>query len=315
MATNTHRDGDLMAQYLKDRNTKKEYKDKLKKLYQEKQILLTTHRIKVTTITTERDKLQEKLHKYEEDFLHLKRDRDQKRTANQNLKKEIAKQNIFLKKFKNDNSGNMEIVKKLKKDNRRYKCRIIHAKKEKEKCIAKIENLLKERKTMGDKNKALLENDNYSKSIIENLETQKENLDKELKTKDEKIAYLDNRNMKLSLQVLTIKKELDESTSECERQKNINNSLTTGKLDLEKELSVQQTIIRNLYLQIEEQATTMAAMKEEIIYKKRRINVAFQKSKILDENLKKSHLTNQNVLKALVERDILIGKYYECFRI
>ena len=304
-----------MAQYLKDRNTKKEYKDKLKKLYQEKQILLTTHRIKVTTITTERDKLQEKLHKYEEDFLHLKRDRDQKRTANQNLKKEIAKQNIFLKKFKNDNSGNMEIVKKLKKDNRRYKCRIIHAKKEKEKCIAKIENLLKERKTMGDKNKALLENDNYSKSIIENLETQKENLDKELKTKDEKIAYLDNRNMKLSLQVLTIKKELDESTSECERQKNINNSLTTGKLDLEKELSVQQTIIRNLYLQIEEQATTMAAMKEEIIYKKRRINVAFQKSKILDENLKKSHLTNQNVLKALVERDILIGKYYECFRI
>ena len=304
-----------MAQYLKDRNTKKEYKDKLKKLYQEKQILLTTHRIKVTTITTERDKLQEKLHKYEEDFLHLKRDRDQKRTANQNLKKEIAKQNIFLKKFKNDNSGNMEIVKKLKKDNRRYKCRIIHAKKEKEKCIAKIENLLKERKTMGDKNKALLENDNYSKSIIENLETQKENLDKELKTKDEKIAYLDNRNMKLSLQVLTIKKELDESTSECERQKNTNNSLTTGKLDLEKELSVQQTIIRNLYLQIEEQATTMAAMKEEIIYKKRRINVAFQKSKILDENLKKSHLTNQNVLKALVERDILIGKYYECFRI
>ena len=304
-----------MAQYLKDRNTKKEYKDKLKKLYQEKQILLTTHRIKVTTITTERDKLQEKLHKYEEDFLHLKRDRDQKRTANQNLKKEIAKQNIFLKKFKNDNSGNMEIVKKLKKDNRRYKCRIIHAKKEKEKCIAKIENLLKERKTMGDKNKALLENDNYSKSIIENLETQKENLDKELKTKDEKIAYLDNRNMKLSLQVLTIKKELDESTSECERQKNTNNNLTTGKLDLEKELSVQQTIIRNLYLQIEEQATTMAAMKEEIIYKKRRINVAFQKSKILDENLKKSHLTNQNVLKALVERDILIGKYYECFRI
>ena len=304
-----------MAQYLKDRNTKKEYKDKLKKLYQEKQILLTTHRIKVTTITTERDKLQEKLHKYEEDFLHLKRDRDQKRTANQNLKKEIAKQNIFLKKFKNDNSGNMEIVKKLKKDNRRYKCRIIHAKKEKEKCIAKIENLLKERKTMGDKNKALLENDNYSKSIIENLETQKENLDKELKTKDEKIAYLDNRNMKLSLQVLTIKKELDESTSECERQKNINNSLTTGKLDLEKELSVQQTIIRNLYLQIEEQATTMAAMKEEINYKKMRINVAFQKSKILDENLKKSHLTNQNVLKALVERDILIGKYYECFRI
>ena len=298
-----------MAQYLKDRNTKKEYKDKLKKLYQEKQILLTTHRIKVTTITTERDKLQEKLHKYEEDFLHLKRDRDQKRTANQNLKKEIAKQNIFLKKFKNDNSGNMEIVKKLKKDNRRYKCRIIHAKKEKEKCIAKIENLLKERKTMGDKNKALLENDNYSKSIIENLETQKENLDKELKTKDEKIAYLDNRNMKLSLQVLTIKKELDESTSECERQKNINNSLTTGKLDLEKELSVQQTIIRNLYLQIEEQATTMAAMKEEINYKKMRINVAFQKSKILDENLKKSHLTNQNVLKALVERDILIGKY------
>ena len=304
-----------MAQYLKDRNTKKEYKDKLKKLYQEKQILLTTHRIKVTTITTERDKLQEKLHKYEEDFLHLKRDRDQKRTANQNLKKEIAKQNIFLKKFKNDNSGNMEIVKKLKKDNRRYKCRIIHAKKEKEKCIAKIENLLKERKTMGDKNKALLENDNYSKSIIENLETQKENLDKELKTKDEKIAYLDNRNMKLSLQVLTIKKELDESTSECERQKNTNNSLTTGKLDLEKELSVQQTIIRNLYLQIEEQATTMAAMKEEINYKKMRINVAFQKSKILDENLKKSHLTNQNVLKALVERDILIGKYYECFRI
>ena len=304
-----------MAQYLKDRNTKKEYKDKLKKLYQEKQILLTTHRIKVTTITTERDKLQEKLHKYEEDFLHLKRDRDQTRTANQNLKKEIAKQNIFLKKFKNDNSGNMEIVKKLKKDNRRYKCRIIHAKKEKEKCIAKIENLLKERKTMGDKNKALLENDNYSKSIIENLETQKENLDKELKTKDEKIAYLDNRNMKLSLQVLTIKKELDESTSECERQKNTNNSLTTGKLDLEKELSVQQTIIRNLYLQIEEQATTMAAMKEEINYKKMRINVAFQKSKILDENLKKSHLTNQNVLKALVERDILIGKYYECFRI
>ena len=238
-----------------------------------------------------------------------------KRTANQNLKKEIAKQNIFLKKFKNDNSGNMEIVKKLKKDNRRYKCRIIHAKKEKEKCIAKIENLLKERKTMGDKNKALLENENYSKSIIENLETQKENLDKELKTKDEKIAYLDNRNMKLSLQVLTIKKELDESTSECERQKNTNNSLTTGKLDLEKELSVQQTIIRNLYLQIEEQATTMAAMKEEINYKKMRINVAFQKSKILDENLKKSHLTNQNVLKALVERDILIGKYYECFRI
>ena len=121
--------------------------------------------------------------------------------------------------------------------------------------------------------------------------------------------------MKLSLQVLTIKKELDESTSECERQKNTNNSLTTGKLDLEKELSVQQTIIRNLYLQIEEQATTMAAMKEEINYKKMRINVAFQKSKILDENLKKSHLTNQNVLKALVERDILIGKYYECFRI
>ena len=65
--------------------------------------------------------------------------------------------------------------------------------------------------------------------------------------------------------------------------------------------------MKNLQIQIEEQATTIAAMKEDINYKKKQINVACQKSKILDESLKKSHLTNQNVLKALVERDIFIG--------
>ena len=82
--------------------------------------------------------------------------------------------------------------------------------------------------------------------------------------------------------------------------------------DLEKEVSVQQTIMKNLHSQIEDQATTMAAMKEEINYKKNKINVAFQRSKILDESLKKSHLTNQNVLQALVERDILIGITSSC---
>ena len=305
MDTKTKDDGDLMTQYLIDRNTKKEYKDKLKKLYQEKQIMLTAHRIKIANLTTERDKLQEKIKKYEQDFLDLKRDKDQKKVAFDNLKKEIAKQKISLKRLQNDYGGN--VIKKLKKDTKHYKLSRIQANKEKEKCIVKVEKLLKERKMLEDNNIALQDEKKCSQSIIENLENQKECFEKDLKTKDEKIASLEYRNMKLSLQVLTMKKQVDESKSEGEIQKNSKNTLMAEKLDLEKEISVQQTIMKNLHLQIEEQATTMAAMQEEINYKKKKINVACQKSKILDESLKKSHLTNQNVLKALVERDIFIG--------
>ena len=93
-------DLDLMTQYLKDRNTKKEYKEKLKKLHQEKKILLTSHRIKIADISTENKKLKEKIKKYEQDFLDLKRDNDQRILANGNLKKDIVKQNISLKKAK-----------------------------------------------------------------------------------------------------------------------------------------------------------------------------------------------------------------------
>ena len=64
--TRTRGDGrssDLMTHYIKDKNTKKEFKDKLKKLQQENQMLLTTHRIKFANMTAERDKLKEKIKK------------------------------------------------------------------------------------------------------------------------------------------------------------------------------------------------------------------------------------------------------------
>ena len=69
-------------------------------------------------MTTERDKLKEKIKKSEQDFLDLKRDNDQRIMANGNLKKDIVKLNISLKKMKNENSGNVEIITKLKKDNK-----------------------------------------------------------------------------------------------------------------------------------------------------------------------------------------------------
>ena len=72
------RDGesDCMSQYFKDKNIKKEYRDKLKKLYQEKHILLTTHRIKIANLTTERDKLKEKIKKSEQNLLQALVERD-----------------------------------------------------------------------------------------------------------------------------------------------------------------------------------------------------------------------------------------------
>ena len=309
--TRTRGDGrssDLMTHYIKDKNTKKEFKDKLKKLQQENQMLLTTHRIKFANMTAERDKLKEKIEKSEQDFLDLKRDNDQRIMTNGTLKRDIVKLNISLKKLKNENSKNLEIIKKLKKDNKHCKLRRIQANKEKEKCVLKVESLLKERKKLEDDNTALLDAKNCSQSIIENLETQKEISEKDLKTKDGKIATLENRNMKLSLQVLSMKKKFDDAKCESEIQKDTQNKLREEKQELEKEVSVQGTIMKNLHLQIEDQATTMAAMREEINYKKKKISVAFQRSRVLDESLKKSHLTNQNVLKALVERDILIGK-------
>ena len=195
---------------------------------------------------------------------------------------------------------------------KKEKLRRIQATKQKDKYLIKIQSLLKERQKIEDDNTALLNDKKSSQSIIENLETQKEKFEKDLKAKVEKISTLEYRNMKLSLELLEMKKEFDKSKCEGEIQKNAENNLTAEKEDLEKEVSVQQTIMKNLQLQIEDQATTMAAMKEEINYKKNKINVAFQRSKILDESLKKSHLTNQNVLQALVERDILIGITSSC---